>query len=76
MYISAESTPYQVSHVYICRVHIFMVMVVVLSGTFNNISVIPWWPVSLVEETVLPRKNTDLLQVTEKLFSHTPSHSN
>ena len=30
-------------------------------ATFNNISVISWWSVLLVEET------TDLLQVTDKL---------
>ena len=33
-----------------------------LNATFNNISVISWWSVLLVEET------TDLSQVTDKLY--------
>ena len=34
---------------------------------FNNISVISWQSVSLVVETIVPGKSTDLLQVTDKL---------
>jgi hypothetical protein len=34
----------------------------VFDATFNNVSVISWWSVLLVEET------TDLLQVTNKLY--------
>ena len=34
----------------------------VFNTTFNNISVKSWWSVLLVE------KNTDLLQVTDKLY--------
>jgi hypothetical protein len=34
----------------------------------NNISVILWWSVLLVEETGVPRENTDLPQVTDKLY--------
>jgi hypothetical protein len=34
----------------------------VLNATFNNISVISWWSVLLVEKT------TDLSQVTDKLY--------
>ena len=34
----------------------------VFNATFNNISVISWWSVLLVEKT------TDLLQVTDKLY--------
>jgi hypothetical protein len=30
--------------------------VMVFNATFNNISVIPWWLVLLVEETGVPRK--------------------
>jgi hypothetical protein len=30
--------------------------VVMLNAIFNNISVISWWPILLVEETVLPGK--------------------
>jgi hypothetical protein len=36
----------------------------VLNATFNNISDISCWSVSLVEETEVP----DLAQVTDKLF--------
>ena len=32
-------------------------MVMVLNATFNNISVISWWSVLLVEETGIPREN-------------------
>jgi hypothetical protein len=37
-------------------------LIMVLNATFNNISVISWWSVLLVEET------TDLSQVTDKLY--------
>jgi len=40
----------------------------VLNATFNNISVISWWSVLLVEETRGPEKTTDLSQVTDKLY--------
>jgi hypothetical protein len=33
------------------------VMVMVFNATFNNISVIPWWSVLLVEETGVPGEN-------------------
>ena len=45
-----------------------------LNTNFNNISVISWlsviswWSVLLVEKTGVPRKNTDLLKVTHKLY--------
>jgi len=32
-------------------------MFMMFSATFNNISVISWWSVSLVEETVVPGEN-------------------
>ena len=40
-----------------------------LNATFNNISVILWWSILLMEETGIPReeKTTDLSQVTDKL---------
>ena len=38
-----------------------------VNTTFNNISVISWQSVLLVEETGYPEKTTDLPQVTEKL---------
>ena len=40
----------------------------VLYATFNNISVISWWSVLLVEEIGVPRKNPNLSQVTDKLY--------
>jgi hypothetical protein len=40
----------------------------VFNTTFNNISVISWQSVLLVEETRLPGENHDLLQVTDKVF--------
>jgi hypothetical protein len=35
---------------------------------FNNISIISWRSVLLVEETGVPEKTTDLSQVTDKLY--------
>jgi hypothetical protein len=40
----------------------------VLNATFNNISVISWWSVLLVEETGVPGENHDLSQVIDKLY--------
>ena len=40
----------------------------VFKATFNNISVILWQSVLLVEETRVPMKTTNLLQVTDKLY--------
>ena len=40
----------------------------VLNATFNNISVISWRSVLLVEETEYPEKIIDLPQVTDKLY--------
>ena len=42
-------------------------LVMVFNSTFNNISVISWWSVLLVEKTVVPDKTTDW-QVTDKLY--------
>ena len=39
----------------------------VSNATFNNILVIPWRTVLLVEETGVSGESTDLLQVTDKL---------
>jgi hypothetical protein len=48
--------------------------VVVFNTTFNNISVISWQSVLLVEETGVPEKTTDLLQViTEQTDYFTPN---
>jgi hypothetical protein len=52
----------------------------VFNATFNNISVISWRSLLLVEETRVPEDKTiDLLQVTDQLLSHnvvssTPRH--
>ena len=40
----------------------------VFNATFNNISVISWWLVLLVEETEYPEKTTDLSQDTNNLY--------
>jgi len=40
----------------------------VFNTTFNNISVISWRSVLLVEETGVHRENHDLSQVTDKLY--------
>ena len=41
----------------------------VFNATFNNISVISWRFVLLVEETTeYPKKTTDLSQVTDKIY--------
>jgi hypothetical protein len=40
----------------------------VFNATFNIISVISLLSVLLVEETVVPEKTTNLLQVTDKLY--------
>ena len=44
------------------------VCLMLLNATFNNISVISWRSVLLVEETGGPEKTTDLLQVIDKLY--------
>ena len=40
----------------------------VCKATYNNISVILWRSVSLVEETGVPGKTTDVSQVTDILY--------
>jgi hypothetical protein len=40
----------------------------VFNATFNNISVISWWLVLLVEETGVPGENHQPAQVTDKLY--------
>jgi len=41
----------------------------VFNVIFNNILVISWWSVLLVEETEVHGENTDLSQVTENLIT-------
>jgi hypothetical protein len=43
-------------------------MVVVFNATFNNISAISWRSLVLVEETGVHGENTDVSQVTDKLY--------
>ena len=40
----------------------------VFNTTFNNISVISWWSVLLVDETGKYPENPDMSQVTDKLY--------
>jgi len=40
----------------------------VFNATFKNISAILWPSALLVEETGVPEKTIDLLQVTDKLY--------
>jgi hypothetical protein len=40
----------------------------VFSATFNNISVISWQSVLMLEETGVPGENIDLLQVRQNLL--------
>ena len=44
------------------------VRVMVFNTTFNNISVILWLSVLLVEEARVPEETTDLSPVTDKLY--------
>jgi hypothetical protein len=44
------------------------VRVIVFNATFNNISVISWRSVLLVEKTRFPEKTTNLSQVTDNLY--------
>ena len=51
----------------------------VFNATFNNISVISWWSVLLVEETAVPRENhwpvaSDWQTSSRNVVSSTPCH--
>jgi len=41
----------------------------VLNAAFNNISVIWWWSILLVDETRVPGENHRKPQVTDKLYN-------
>ena len=47
---------------------LFLVWYMVFNATFNNIWVISWQSVLLMEETEYPKKTTDLSQVNDKFF--------
>jgi hypothetical protein len=42
----------------------------VFNATFNNISVISWWFVLLVEETGVPRENHQAVESHRQTLSH------
>jgi hypothetical protein len=44
------------------------IRIMVFNATINNISVVSWRSVLLVEETEYPEKTTDIPQVTDKLY--------
>ena len=46
----------------------FDVCNLMFNATFNNISVMSWQPILLVEETEYPEKTAGLPQVTDKLY--------
>jgi hypothetical protein len=48
--------------------YIVYLCLMVFNPTFNNISVISWRSVLLLEETGVPGETTDLSQVTDKLY--------
>jgi len=55
------------------------ISVMVFNATFNNISVISWWSVLLVEETGVPRENhrpvtSDWQTWSHNVISSTPRH--
>ena len=47
---------------------VYRVRVVVFNATFNNVSVISWWSILLVEETGVPGENRRPAEVTDKLY--------
>jgi exosome complex RNA-binding protein Rrp42 (RNase PH superfamily) len=60
------------------EIFVVRVSVMVFNATFNNISVISWQSVLLVEETKVPGKTTNPSQITNKLnnaVSSTPRPS-
>ena len=61
-------TPFLHNVLRILKFDLMGLWVIVLNTTFNNISVISWWSVLLVEETGVPEKTTDLPQITDKLY--------
>jgi hypothetical protein len=54
------------TYVHIIKCSIGYVRFMVFNATFNNVLVISWWSVLLVEETGVPGEN--LSQVTDKLY--------
>ena len=54
----------------LCYFHLYMWLYVVMlfNATFNNISIILWWSVLLVEETGVTGKTINLSQITDKFY--------
>ena len=74
-YLSSISHPAQNKHDsattcinLFCKICFIGVRVMVFNATFNNISVILWQSVLLVQETEVPGENYKLPQVTDKLY--------
>ena len=51
-----------------CKIQMVWFGLIVFNATINNISVISWRSVLLVEETEVHRETTDLSKVTDKLY--------
>jgi hypothetical protein len=51
---------------------LYMYRVMVFNATFNNISVISWWSVLLVEETGIPGGKKSLKTLSHNVVSSTP----
>jgi hypothetical protein len=49
--------------------------VMVFNATFNNISVISWWSVLLMEETRVPGENHRPVQTTDQLYLFNPYYT-
>ena len=53
---------------------LFVVCLIVFKATFNNISVISWWSVLLVEKTVGPGENHRPVTSHRQTLSHNVVH--
>ena len=67
-FFRGTGNPYLVEYKWAIYTRRSGVRVVVLNATFNNISVVSWQSVLLVEERWVPGEITDLPQVTDKLY--------
>ena len=55
-------------------VSIYLFVLMVFNATFNNISVISWWSVLLVEETWGPEENNRPVVINLQTLSHNVVH--
>jgi hypothetical protein len=58
-YISHEKRSWLQTEPYASYAPVDLVWLMVYNAIFNNISVISWWSVLLMEETGVPKKTTD-----------------